>query len=198
MPVAAVVSQGCRPIGDPFTVTRSERNVIYELAGRPALERLNDIIAGATPDDRQLLQQGIHLGVVVDESRDAFSRGDFLIRNVLGADRGVGAIAVGDDVPIGAVVQFQVRDADSADEDLRELLGDRTGSAALVFTCNGRGTNLFGDPHHDAEAVSTAVDGAATAGMFCAGEIGPIGGRSHLHGFTASVVLFDGAATTPD
>jgi small ligand-binding sensory domain FIST len=198
MPVATVVSQGCRPIGDPFTVTRSERNIIYELAGQPALERLNEVVAAASPDDRRLLQHGIHLGVVVDESRDAFSRGDFLIRNVLGADRDVGAIAVGDEVPVGAVVQFQVRDADSADEDLRELLGDRSGSAALVFTCNGRGTHLFGVPHHDAEVVHDAVDGAATAGMFCAGEIGPIGGRSHLHGFTASVVLFDGAHTEPN
>jgi small ligand-binding sensory domain FIST len=192
--VGTVVSQGCRPIGDPMTVTRAERNIIYELAGQPALERVHALIASVSADDRALLQKGIHLGQVVDEQQDTFGRGDFIIRNVLGADRDAGAIAVGDEVALGSTVQFQVRDADSADEDLRLLLGDRSGAAALVFTCNGRGTHLFGVPNHDAEVVHDAVDGAATAGMFCAGEIGPVGGRSYLHGFTASVVLFAGAS----
>jgi small ligand-binding sensory domain FIST len=190
-PVQTVVSQGCRPIGDPMTVTRAERNIIYELAGRPAMERLQELASVASPADRVLLQSGVHLGQVVDEHRDVFERGDFVIRNVLGADRNLGAIAVGDEVEIGSTVQFQVRDAASADEDLRFLLDGRRGDGALVFTCNGRGTQLFGIPDHDAQVVHEALDGAATAGMFCAGEIGPIGGRSFLHGFTASVLLFD-------
>ena len=187
----AVVSQGCRPIGTPMTVTKSEGRIIYELAGRPALERLVELLEKLDPDDRQLAQRGIHLGRVIDEHKLEFDRGDFLIRTVLGGDRDVGAIAVGDEVDIGATVQFQVRDADSADHDLRELLAGRRAQGALVFTCNGRGTHLFGQPDHDAQVVNAHVDGGATAGMFCAGEVGPIGDRSFLHGFTASILLFE-------
>jgi small ligand-binding sensory domain FIST len=187
----AVVSQGCRPIGQPLTVTKGEGRVIYELAGRPALERLVDLLEKLDPDDRALAQRGIHLGRVIDEHKIDFDRGDFLIRTVLGGDREVGAIAVGDEVEIGATVQFQVRDAVSADVDLRELLAGKHASGALVFTCNGRGMHLFGRPDHDAEVVNAHVDNGATAGMFCAGELGPIGDRSFVHGFTASVLLFE-------
>jgi small ligand-binding sensory domain FIST len=188
--VATVVSQGCRPIGTPLTVTKSEGRVIYELAGKPALERLVDLLEHLDPDDRALAQRGIHLGRVIDEHKIDFDRGDFLIRTVLGGDREVGALAVGDEVEVGATVQFQVRDAVSADNDLRELLAGHRASGALVFTCNGRGVHLFGRPDHDAEVINAHVDGGATAGMFCAGELGPIGDRSFLHGFTASVLLF--------
>jgi small ligand-binding sensory domain FIST len=132
---------------------------------------------------------------VIDEHRVDFGPGDFLIRNVLGADRQVGAIAVGDEVEVGATVQFQVRDADSAHDDLRTLLSrsevDGEARGALVFTCNGRGTHLFGSPHHDAREVADHLGNGSLAGMFCAGELGPVGGRSFLHGFTASVLLFD-------
>jgi small ligand-binding sensory domain FIST len=186
-----VVSQGCRPIGKPMTVTRSEGRVLYELAGRPALERLVELLETLDPSERLLAQRGIHLGRVIDEHKVEFDRGDFLIRAVLGGDRDVGAIAVGDDVEIGATVQFQVRDAESADSDLREMLSGHRANGALVFTCNGRGTHLFGAPDHDALVVNAHVDGGATAGMFCAGEVGPIGDRSFLHGFTASILLFE-------
>jgi small ligand-binding sensory domain FIST len=189
--VDTVVSQGCRPIGQPLTVTRAERNVVYELAGRPALERLRETIAALAPEDRELAATGIHLGRVIDERAVDFARGDFLIRAVLGADRGVGAIAVGDQVEVGSTVQFQVRDAASADEDLRALLAGRSADGALVFTCNGRGMGLFGVPDHDAGVVADHLSSAAAnAGMFCAGELGPVGGRSFVHGYTASVALF--------
>jgi small ligand-binding sensory domain FIST len=189
-PVTTVVSQGCRPIGDPMTVTRAEGQVVYELAGRPALERLVELLGALSEEDRALAQQGIHLGHVIDEHKLEFERGDFLVRNVLGGDREAGAIAVGGDVELGATVQFQVRDAASADEDLVELMSGQHAAGALVFTCNGRGMRLFGAPDHDAEVINAHVEGGATAGMFCAGELGPVGSRSFLHGFTASVLLF--------
>jgi small ligand-binding sensory domain FIST len=188
--LTAVVSQGCRPIGTPMTVTKSDGRIIYELAGRPALERLVELLESLEPEERALAQRGIHLGRVINEHKVDFDRGDFLIRTVLGGDRDVGAIAVGDEVDIGATVQFQVRDAESADHDLRELLAGRRAQGALVFTCNGRGTHLFGQPDHDARVINAHVEGGATAGMFCAGELGPIGDRSFLHGFTASILLF--------
>ena len=191
--IATVVSQGCRPIGSPMIVTKAERNVIYELAGQPALTRLMAMVEDLDGDERALVQHGLHLGQVIDERKIEFSRGDFLVRNVLGADRDLGAIAVGDAVDVGSTVQFQVRDAASADEDLRSLLSGHHATGALVFTCNGRGSHLFGRPGHDAEVVSDHVEHDAVGGMFCAGEVGPIGGRSFLHGFTASVLLFEDA-----
>lgn len=186
----AVVSQGCRPIGDPMTVTRAERNVLYELASEGALEKLTSLIGGLAPDERALAARGLHLGRVIDERAESTAPGDFLIRGVLGATRDTGAIVVGEAIEVGATVQFQVRDAGTADDELRAMLAGRSAASALVFTCNGRGAQLFGRPHHDAELVE-AVAGPAVAGMFCAGEIGPVGGRSFLHGFTASVLLFD-------
>jgi small ligand-binding sensory domain FIST len=187
----AVVSQGCRPIGDPMIVTRSEGNLVLEIAGRPALDRLDDLVRGADDDERALLASGLQIGIAIDEHRATFERGDFLVRSVVGADRHHRALAVGDRVDVGTTVQFQVRDAVAADEDLRVLLDEAaTGDAALVFTCNGRGQRLFGEPDHDARAVHDRLSSPALAGMFCAGEIGPVGGRSFVHGFTASVLLF--------
>jgi small ligand-binding sensory domain FIST len=189
--ITPLVSQGCRPVGSPLVVTASRDNLIQEIAGRPALERVMEAAEAATPEDRSLMARGLHLGLVVDEHRESFGQGDFLIRNVLGADRETKAVAVGAEVEVGATVQFQVRDADSADHDLRATLAGTGGRAALVFTCNGRGTHLFGEPHHDATVVSDHLDGGAVAGMFCAGEIGPVGNRPFVHGFSACVVLFD-------
>jgi small ligand-binding sensory domain FIST len=185
-----VVSQGCRPIGRPLVVTRAERNQLHELAGRPALERLVEMIEALSPDERELAAAGgLHCGIVVDESKLDFERGDFLIRAVVGADRERGSIAVGEAVPVGATVQFQVRDADTAGEDLRALLAGASADAALVFTCNGRGAAMFGDADHDARVIHEVL-GGAVAGMFCAGELGPVAGRNAVHGFTASIALF--------
>jgi small ligand-binding sensory domain FIST len=186
-----VVSQGCRPVGQAYVVTRATDGVIHDLAGVPALDRLREIVGGLTPADRALVQHGLQLGQVIDEHQDRFGRGDFLVRSVLGADPEAGEIVIGAGAEVGSTVQFQVRDADSADEDLRHLLAGRPGSAALVFTCSGRGSRLFGEPDHDARLVHEHVARGAVAGMSCAGEFGPVGGRNFVHGFTASVVLFD-------
>jgi small ligand-binding sensory domain FIST len=184
-----LVSQGCRPVGEPMIVTRAERNVVFELAGKPALDRLGELVATLTPDERALAQRGLHLGWVIDEHKDRFERGDFLIRNLIGGNRDAGALVVGARMEVGSTVQFQLRDSASADEDLRHLLAGRAAAGALVFTCTGRGRRLFGRPNHDAELID-ALAGGATAGMFCAGELGPVGERSFVHGFTASVLLF--------
>ena len=188
--VRTVVSQGCRPIGQPFTVTQSEGNIVTEMGGRTAVDRLRETLLGLDEADRALVAKGLHVGVVIDEHKSEFDRGDFLIRGLIGADEQTGALAVGDAVEVGTTIQFQVRDAATADEDLRELMADTSAGSALVFTCNGRGTHLFDGPDHDAAVVHEALERAPVAGMFCAGELGPIGGHNFLHGFTASVVLF--------
>lgn len=188
---APVVSQGCRPIGDPMTVTKSMGNVLYELAGRPALDRVLELVESLSEGERSLVQLGLHCGIVVDDRKLDFERGDFLVRGVLGASKEHRAVVIGDNAPIGTTVQFQVRDSATAGEDLEDLLRRFAGDAqsAIVFTCNGRGASMFGDSDHDARVVSERIpDGVA--GMFCAGEIGPIGGRNAIHGFTASIALF--------
>jgi len=191
---ALVVSQGCRPVGDPMIVTAADRNRLLALAGRPALDRLEALARAADPDERTRLAEGLHLGIAVDEHRATFGRGDFLVRNLIGVDQTSGALVTTEEVPVGTTVQFQVRDADAADDDLRALLAEASAGGladgALLFTCNGRGQRLFGEPDHDAEAVAEALRSDALAGMFCAGEIGPVDDRSFVHGFTASIVLF--------
>jgi small ligand-binding sensory domain FIST len=188
--VRTLVSQGCRPIGRPYVVTQANQNLIGELGGKPAIERLRELAAAATEEERELLRRGLHVGLVVDEHKAEFTRGDFLVRNLLGADEGTGALAVGERVSVGQTVQFHVRDAAAADEDLRELLTDADADAALLFTCNGRGRHLFSVPDHDAGLVEKMLGPIPMAGAFCAGEIGPVGGRNFLHGFTASLALF--------
>ncbi len=190
VPMTSVVSQGCRPVGDAFTVTGVERNIVTSLGSQSPLERLQSIADDADDAERALLGAGVHIGIVMDEQQDEFVRGDFLIRAVMGADRESGALAIGAEVPIGTTVQFQVRDAATASEDLRLMLAEHEAVAALTFTCNGRGAHLFGESGHDAENVHLLTGSGATAGMFCAGELGPIGGTNQLHGFTASTLLF--------
>lgn len=188
--VTSVVSQGCRPIGEPFTVTGVTGNVVTELASRPPMDVLKRVAAEAGEVERSLLASGVHVGVVIDETRHEFTRGDFLIRSVIGADAESGAIAIGAEVAIGTTLQFHVRDASTASDDLASMLSGQSARGALTFTCNGRGENLFGRPGHDAELVHEMTGSRATAGMFCAGEFGPVGVQNHLHGFTASTLLF--------
>ncbi len=192
----SVVSQGCRPIGRPYVVTRAEDNHILELGGRPPMEQLRELFASLSHADRALFQSGLHIGRVLNEYQGEFRRGDFLIRNVVGLVRDSGALVIGDSVRVGQTVQFQVRDAASATEDLRSMLrrddaGGRRVGGALVFTCNGRGSGLFGEPGHNARAVRDAVGPVPLAGFFAAGEIGPVGGQNFVHGYTASVALFE-------
>jgi small ligand-binding sensory domain FIST len=194
-PVVTAVSQGCAPIGRDSVVTRADGNVVHELAGKPALERLREEIELLPPAERLQAAQGILVGLVIDENKPEYGRGDYLMRAVLGADEESGAIAIGDQVRVGQTLRFHVRDASSADEDLKETLDRTLGGAgrpagALLFTCNGRGTQMFPAPDHDASMVSQALGGRPLAGFFCGGEIGPVGGRAFLHGFTATLAVF--------
>jgi small ligand-binding sensory domain FIST len=191
--VRTVVSQGCRPIGAPFTVTRCDGNVVHELGGRPALERLRELIVRSDSAEQALLMRGVHVGRVIDEHRLNFERGDFLIRSLIGVEEDSGAIAISDRVELGQTLQFHVRDAAAATEDLELLLGRVPGwdpRGTLLFSCNGRGRRLFSEPDHDAARVAKATADAPMAGFFAQGELGPVGGRNFLHGFTASLALF--------
>ncbi len=191
-----VVSQGCRPIGRPFVVTKAERNVIHELGGRPALLQLREIFETLPTSEQRLVQTALHIGRVVSEYKDRFEHGDFLVRNVMGIDSQSGAIAIGDYLRPGQTVQFHIRDEEASDAELKQLLAGakkdsgRHPVGALLFTCNGRGTRMFSVPHHDAEAVANAFGQIPLAGFFAQGELGPIGRQNFVHGFTASIGLF--------
>jgi small ligand-binding sensory domain FIST len=193
------VSQGAAPLGHEVTITAAEGHVIHELAGRPALETMEQIISELSPRERSLIDGQVLLGIVVGGGKPEYEQGDFLVRAILGADPESGRIAVGATVQEGQVVRLHARDARSADRDLTHALGvrveamaGRPAAGALVFSCNGRGQGMFGVPDHDAAALERELDGAPTAGFFAAGEIGPVGGRSFLHGFTATVAVFAG------
>ncbi|MGI9196908.1 MAG: FIST signal transduction protein [Candidatus Nanopelagicales bacterium] len=200
-PVRTMVSQGCRPIGDPLTVTSAQGNAIAALAGMPALERVQEVLASLDPLDQALAARGLHIGIAND-SGDGSRAADYVIRGILGVDAATGALAVGDEVPVGAVVRLHLRDADSADADLREVVGSLSAgtepAGAYLVTCNGRGGAMFTTSDHDAGIVRAGLGTSAVAGFFAAGEIGPVGGTNHLHGFTAVVLVVDPHPVTVD
>jgi small ligand-binding sensory domain FIST len=195
--LAGVTSQGCTPIGDTWTLTKVDDNIIHEIGNRPAYEVLAETFNGLTPEEQKSARGNLFIGLVVNEYLDEFHRGDFLIRNLLGADPNSGSIAVGALPRLGQTVQFQRRSAAAATEDMNELLartksklGEATIYGGCLCSCNGRGQNMFGKPNHDAEMIQQRLGPLGLAGFFCNGEIGPIGERNFLHGYTASLALF--------
>jgi small ligand-binding sensory domain FIST len=194
--VVPCVSQGATPVGPEMTITAAAGNVISELASKPAIERLREAIATLEVREQALAAQGLMLGIVIDENKPDYGRGDFLVRPIIGSDPREESIAIGERVRVGQTVRMHVRDGASADEDLRaalraqsEALGSTRPAGALLFTCNGRGSHMFDIPDHDATAVEDAL-AVPAGGFFCAGEIGPVGGRNFLHGFTATIAVF--------
>lgn len=192
--IDVVVSQGCRPIGRAFTVSASRGNVILGLDGEPPLVRIQEVLARLSEEDRALLQNGLLIGRAIDPQQDTLGRGDFLVRGVIGVDPESGAVAVGDSIQDGEVVQFHLRDAATAEEDLEMLLMPQLfferPRGAFLFSCNGRGTRLYDHPDGDVSLIRKVLGDLDLAGFFCAGELGPVGGQNFLHGHTASLVLF--------
>ncbi len=190
--VDVVVSQGCRPVGPTLEVTRAEGNLVFELDGQPAVERAEHVLRELPQQDQALLKNGLYVGRPARSG--AHGQGDYLIRNLLGADRNRGALAVGDVMEAQEKIRLHVRDADTAAGDLEMLLSpqefDAPAVAALLFACNGRGRNLFGVADRDVSTLQSALGGSIPiGGMFCAGEIGPVGERNLLHGHTASIAI---------
>lgn len=195
--LASVISQGCTPIGETWTITKTERNLIHQIGNRPAYEVLMETFEKLPAKDQEKARGNLFIGLVMNEYLEEFHRGDFLIRNLLGADPNTGCIAVGAFARMGQTIQFQRRDAGAASEDMsallesaRRSLGDATIYGGCLCSCNGRGHRLFGRPDHDAGMVQKHLGPLGLAGFFCNGEIGPVGDRNFLHGYTASLALF--------
>jgi small ligand-binding sensory domain FIST len=194
--VIPIVSQACEPIGEPWTVTSVDRTSLLTISGRPAIDVLIETVAALPADQQRRAKRHLLVGFAGDEYRDEFHRGDFLIRGVLGVDHKRAAIIVGDRPRVGQTIQFQMRDAVTADIDLhqhlletRAQLQGRRPIAAIIASCAGRGSGLFGKPDHDAAALQAAFGGLPLAGFSSVGEIGPIGDRPGLHSFAASIAL---------
>ncbi len=190
-----IVSQGCKPIGEPMVVTKAEKNIIFELGGMPPLTILHDLLPTLSTSDQLLAKKALFLGRVINEYQEEFHRGDFLIRNLIGTDMSSGALAVGDYMRTGQTVQFHVRDAMTAKNDLQQLLAKHSRRAnptyaALLFNCLGRGKHMYGTSDHDINAVHESMGPLPTAGFFCNGEIGPVGNHTYVHGFTSVIALF--------
>lgn len=196
--IHCVVSQGCRPIGDTFEVTKCQQNIIEQLNGKPALAAIEEMVERLPLPDRQLMATGgLQVGRVIDPTKGNYGYGDFLIRPLVGVRRETGAILIGDLVRTGQTVQFHVRDAKAADQEMRLLLEGETllseaaqPAGALLVTCNGRGTRLFDMPHHDISLTRQILGSIPIAGFFAAGELGPVGDRNFIHGHTAALALF--------
>ena len=195
--LVSVISQGCTPVGETWTLTKVERNFIQEIGNRPAYEVLNETFNKMLPEEQRKARGNLFIGLVVNEYLEDFHRGDFLIRNLIGADPKTGVIAVGALPRTGQTLQFQRRDAAAAREDMNELLaraGKQIGRATIyggcLCCCNGRGRGFFGLPNHDAQVVQRRFGPMGLAGFFCNGEIGPVGQKNFLHGYTASLALF--------
>jgi small ligand-binding sensory domain FIST len=193
--VRTIVSQGCKPVGEPFTITQAEENLVYALGSRPAYQVLSETFNGLSDDEKERARGNLFAGLAASEYIADLKRGDFLVRNLLGADPQTGAVAIGARARTGQTLQYQLRDKVTAHADLVELakLNGLKGCepfAALVFSCNGRGQRFFGVPDHDAATLAEIFGPMPSAGFFCNGEIGPIGNASYLHGYTASVALF--------
>ncbi len=192
-----VLSQGCTPIGETWTITKAERNVIQEIGNRPAYEVLAETFSQLTPDEQKKAKGNLFIGLVTNEYMEEFHRGDFLVRNLIGADPKSGAIAVGAFPRTGQTIQFQRRDAVTGTQDMNQLLqrthkqlGENTVYGACLCCCNGRGHRLFGAPNHDAGHVQSEFGPVGLTGFFCNGEIGRVGEKNFLHGYTASLALF--------
>jgi small ligand-binding sensory domain FIST len=191
--VDVIVSQGCRPVGPVFEVTDATYNVIDSLDGQSPMARIQALVDDLDEEDRDLLQNGLFIGRAIDSKKESLGRGDFLVRGVMGVDGNSGSIAIGDTIVAGERVQFHLRDARTAREDLEMMLSPQSlfgaPSGALLFSCNGRGTRLYDEPDGDISAITGCFRGLDVAGFFCAGEIGSIGGKNFLHGHTASLAL---------
>lgn len=191
--VDVIVSQGCRPVGPVLEVTEASNNVIQRLEGKPPLDHIQALVEDLSSEDRELLRKGLFVGRAIDSSKEVLGRGDFLIRGVTGLDHKNGAIAVGDFIEEGEIIQFHLRDAATAREDLEMMLTPQSlfgqPSGAFLFSCNGRGTRLYDHANGDISSIREFFPRLNVAGFFCAGEIGPIGGKNFLHGHTASLAL---------
>ncbi|PMB38112.1 hypothetical protein CEN41_24215 [Fischerella thermalis CCMEE 5330] len=189
----AIVAQGCRPIGQPYQVTRGDRNIILELDEQAPLFVLRDLIASLSEEDRTLAQNSLFVGLAMDEFKSCLQQGDFLIRDILGVDPAGGAIAIGDYVRPGQRLQFHLRDAEASAEDLEFLLEryqkeqqfQPAAVGALMFACLGRGAGLYGKPNFDSQLFQRYLNNIPLGGFFCGGEIGPVGGSTFLHGYTS-------------
>jgi len=192
-----IVAQGCRPIGQPMSITKCDQYQLLEVDGQPPLEKLEEMVDTLSEDDRKLLRTSLFLGIEMNPMKEDPGQGDFLIRNLMGVDQETGSLSIGAPLREGQLVQFHLRDKVMSSEDLKVMLsryqskdGWRDAKGALLFSCLGRGEHLYGQPNHDSDMFKTKIGNIPLGGFFCNGEIGPVGQTTFLHGYTSSFGIF--------
>ena len=192
-----IVAQGCRPIGQPMSITKCDQYQLLEVDGQPPLEKLEEMVDTLSEDDRKLLRTSLFLGIEMNPMKEDPGQGDFLIRNLMGVDQETGSLSIGAPLREGQLVQFHLRDKVMSSEDLKMMLsryqskdGWRDAKGALLFSCLGRGEHLYGQPNHDSDMFKTEIGNIPLGGFFCNGEIGPVGQTTFLHGYTSSFGIF--------
>jgi small ligand-binding sensory domain FIST len=189
-----LVSQGCRPIGEPFTITQVNRNIVYQLGGKSAFDVLNTVITEMTDEERETAKGNVFVGLATSEYLEDYKQGDFLVRNILGADPESGGVVIGSLPRVGQTLQYQMRDRVSAIKEMEHLLEGREHQpkpvASLVFSCIGRGFSFFGRENYDASMLARYLGQHPSAGFFCNGEVGPVAGQNYVHGYTMTAGLF--------
>lgn len=196
--VDTLVSQGCRPIGEPLTVTQAQQNFLLTIGSKPAFEVLNDVYQSLPDKERQNARGHLFAGLAMNEYVEDFKRGDFLIRNIVAADPSSGAVAINALPRVGQTIQYHLRDAAAATADLKALLKEAqqhapNAAAGFLCNCNGRGRELFDVANHDAKLIDHHFPNLPLTGFFGNGEIGPIGTQNYSHGYTASLALLSPA-----
>jgi small ligand-binding sensory domain FIST len=208
--VEVIVAQGCRPIGEPMTVTGADDNILVSVNNQAPLLYLQELFEKLNPRDQELLQNSLFLGLLMDPLNPTPKQGNFLIRNIIGVDQANGFLGIGAPLRVGQTVQFHLRDAATSRDDLK-LMMTRSGSVSLkeallqkparagavLFSCLGRGKRLYGQANHDSQIVKSYVGDIPIGGFFCNGEIGPVGGKTYLHGYTSSIAVFSPKTTLP-
>lgn len=194
--VDTIVAQGCKPIGKPLRVTKAEKQILFELDGKNAVNALQEMVEGLSENEHNLVRQSLFIGIAMDEFQMSHKAGDFLVRNILGIEPNLGALIIGEPLREEQTVQFHVRDAATSADDLRFLLKEQRDAqekqpdGALLFSCLGRGEHLYGMSNHDSDCFREYLGPVPLGGFFCNGEIGPIAGTTFLHGYTSSFGIF--------
>ncbi|MBP8301930.1 MAG: FIST C-terminal domain-containing protein [Planctomycetes bacterium] len=183
----AVMSQGCRPIGRSGRITKAERNRLVAIDDSPARMFVEEQLMALADQDLDLAERSpLFLGIDVNPfAATATARSNYLVRNILGIDPDSGNVLVSDHLAVGRRIQLHLRDAATSQHDLHTRLAathPHTAQAALLFRCLGR-------EGADHDTFAALANGVPLVGFHCNGEIGPVGGSTHLQGYTAAFGL---------
>lgn len=190
------ITQSCQPLGEPFRITRSQGNMIFEIEGRPAYDIFLEQVTQLNFENSREVFHRLFLGLPISSYQTEFTRARYLIRNIMGVNPRKGAVACASQVDEGDYVTFALRDSSRAKEDLLLMLDDlrqrtqgRTPLFGFYFNCCARGTSLYGTPGEDTALIRDYFPRLPLTGFFTFGEIAPVDYVNHLHHYSGVLAL---------